>query len=145
MTGCSHRPVHEGLPNLSSCSITITQAGQPLEGAVVTLTPKEGNAQWIVGGRTDVKGVAKILTQMKYSGAPAGNYKVRISKTVTEFGPPAPPKSEDQEGDTPSTTFTLIPLKFDDVRETPHEITITDGGKNTAAFDVGAAVREKIR
>ena len=141
--GCSQGLVHEGLPALVPCSITVMQDGRPLEDAIVTLTPKEGSTNWVVGGRTDAKGVAKIQTQMRYPGAPAGDYKVRVAKTVTEYGTPIPSGS-DLADVTPSTTFTLIPLKFDDVNATPCEITIS-GSSSTATVDVGAAVREQVK
>ncbi|MDR0335959.1 MAG: hypothetical protein LBI18_02605 [Planctomycetaceae bacterium] len=142
--GCS-QSIHEELPPLYPCSITVTQEGKPFDGVNVSLIRQDGDTTWVVCGITNSSGVAKIQTQMRYSGAPEGKYKVRISKIVTE-GQPKLVSSGDAEqplsiGDIPS--YFVIDPKYDNVKTTPFEIFVTNG-KNKQSFDVGQSIKQPV-
>jgi hypothetical protein len=144
LNGCS-QSIHEGLPPLYPCSITVIQDGKPLDGANVSLIRQDGEATWIVCGITNSSGVAKIQTQMRYSGAPEGKYNVRISKTVSEGQPKLVPSDDAEQplsiGDIPS--YFVIDPKYDNVNTTPFEISVTNG-KNKKSFDVGQSIKQPV-
>lgn len=86
-TGCE-KPKPEGLPDLHPCQVMVTMDEMPLDGAVVSLLPQNG--QWPGNGRTNAGGVAKIFTRGQYSGAAEGKYKITVSKVI-----PPPPVGDD--------------------------------------------------
>ncbi len=155
LSGCNRGPAKpKGLPELFPCSITITQSGKPLEGALVTLVPKSGRSNgWNTNGRTDVDGVAELKTQVNFDGAPAGEYVVRVSKnelspssvsTVAPADPIEYQKWYAVKRTEKLASIRLVKPEFDDVKKTPHKITITKG-KNEATFDVGEPIKEEIK
>jgi len=88
--GCnSSRVPPEGFPKLYSCSLKITQEGEPLSGAIVTLHPQGAALAWSVTGKTDATGTAIVHTHGYYPGVPAGEYKVTVNKIETVV-PPMP-------------------------------------------------------
>ncbi|MCL2305552.1 MAG: hypothetical protein FWC43_09435 [Planctomycetaceae bacterium] len=153
LTGCP-KPRPDGLPELFSCTITIIQGGQPLEGAAVRLVLEGGRSDWTVNGRTDAKGVARISTHTGFAGAPAGTFKVLVSKTdmspsqIPELAKDATPAERAAHADKVSTEkrvkYNFVKPEFDDAKQTPHTITIAKG-KNEATFDVGEAIKEVIK
>jgi len=154
ISGCGKAPRPDGFPDIFPCKITITQGGQPLNDALVRLMP-EGNAfQWTISGKTDANGVTNISTHTNYPGVPEGTFKVCVSKTEitpSQFPPPAKDAPfEDWEtwrGKTNAEKrpkYNLVKPEYDDVRRTPHTITIVKG-KNKAAFDVGEPIKEEIK
>jgi len=154
ISGCKQKPRPDGFPDLYPCTITITQEGKPLEGADVRLMPESGTALWITAGKTNASGVAKLSTHADYVGAPAGTYKVLVSKYVTAPSQyPVPAK--DASGDEVSAWRAKVAVEvcpvtrhvkpeFDDVKMTPHSITITKGS-NKGTFDVGEAIQEEVK
>ncbi|MDR2754783.1 MAG: prealbumin-like fold domain-containing protein [Planctomycetaceae bacterium] len=153
LTGCSNNSQPSDLPKLFPCKVTITQEGKPLEGATVTLfskTPPEGR-NWIISGKTNANGIAELVTQPYFSGAPEGEYKLLIGKTETddsevpsfEKDPKAFEKwTEKTKGIVP--TYSLINPDWNNKQKTPCEVKITKDQTNTATFDVGKAVRIRI-
>jgi hypothetical protein len=99
LSGCgSKRVPPEGMPTLYRCSVQITQNGQPLTDAVVTLHSTSEHFPWTINGRTDEKGQAEIFTHGYFKGAPKGNFKVTVDKLETVI-PPLPevmPTSEQE-------------------------------------------------
>ena len=152
-SGCEKAQRPDGFPALFPCKITITQGGQPLEGAFVRLMPEDKAFQWTISGKTGANGVANISTHTNYPGAPEGTFKVCVSKvqeTPSQFPPPAKDAPyEDWEawrGHTNSEycpKYNLIKPEYDNDAETPHSITIGKG-KNSQTFDVGESVKIEI-
>ena len=152
--GCNRGPQKPpGFPELFPCKITITQGGQPLEGASVVLFPKSGGSSgWNTEGVTNAQGIAELNTHLEFRGAPVGDYVVRVSKTeITPSAWPIDPPQDSIErekwynckAEEKRTTYRLVKAEFGDQR-TPHSITI-DRGKNEATFDVGEAIKEEKR
>ena len=76
-SGCGKDKRPADMPALYPCEITITQGGQSLAGALVTLKP---TGKWIMDGKTASNGTANIRTHGKFAGVPAGTYTVCVSK-----------------------------------------------------------------
>ena len=128
ITGCgknNSRP--SDLPQLFPCVLTITQEGNPLDGAYVTLIPmEESNAKYQASSVTNKSGEATIVTY-GFDGVPAGKYKVCVRKVVGE---------EDRE-------YQLVEPKYSDPLNTPHEIEIIGKKMPPASFDVGKTVKPR--
>ncbi|MDR0870596.1 MAG: carboxypeptidase-like regulatory domain-containing protein [Planctomycetaceae bacterium] len=139
LSGCAKQDKPEGLPELLPYELILTQDGKPLPGANVSLTAQPPG-QWIVGGGTDDNGVAKIYTHGKFAGAPAGKYKVVITKTVTEGGPTEADKNNPSYNGGSGKIFSLVDKQFGDVKTTPLEVDVK-AGENKATLDAGKAVK----
>jgi hypothetical protein len=132
--GCGGSPKPDGFPIIYDCSITLTQEGKPLTGADIILFSKDGQCSWSVGGTTDSNGKAVIFTHGRFSGVPAGDFLVTVSKTEAE-------RYESGEVRTkPINVYTFVDKKFSDKSTTPLEITIPKG-KIQQIFDLGPATR----
>ena len=83
--GCAKQSVPDGLPKLVPVTLTFTQEGAPLTGAVVSLI--DPNIQFLVGGTTDADGTVVLYTHGLYKGAPLGKFKVRVVKTESDSTP----------------------------------------------------------
>jgi len=154
LSGCDQKAKPAGMPDLYPCSITITQGGGPLQGALVRLEPKQGgNIGWGVDGRTNARGVAQIATGIDFKGAPAGEYFVLVSKTEmapSKFSPTSPEdpaeaaKWYNDSINEKRAIYRLVKAEFDNTKTTTLSITIAKG-KNNATFDVGEPVKEEIK
>lgn len=83
MTGCGEK-VPDGFPEVFSCKVVVNNGGSPIEGASVILQPTQKMNSIIVSGKTDATGTAEIRTllgEFSKTGAPAGDFTVKISKT----------------------------------------------------------------
>ena len=129
-TGCGgdggKRAKPKDLPRLFPCTLTFTQEGVPLEGASIILHSED---RWAVGGKTDEKGEASLVTNGHYDGAPAGTYKITVRKMITV---------QDAEGEVTKQTD-VIPDQFKREAMTPLEIEIGKSDNNKT-FDLGKAV-----
>ena len=152
LAGCSSN-LPKDLPKCYPCQIHVIQGGVPLVDAVVMLQSPEVGQQWFPMGTTDQTGTAVMFTNGRYPGAPAGVYKVLISKLTFEMGDlgPAPPEGTpaysvwlERASSTSRATYTLIELQYNDAEKTPHEIEVKSKGKNTMTVDVGQAVKIKM-
>ncbi len=79
--GCSGKP--SGFPSVSSCSITVTDGGSPIEGVEIALVPSEVMSGVVVGGKTDATGVCAVTTtfaNFTAPGAPKGEFTVQLKK-----------------------------------------------------------------
>ncbi|MDR1270771.1 MAG: Ig-like domain-containing protein [Planctomycetaceae bacterium] len=97
-TDCSNVPVPDELKTLYPVTIIVTDGNQAIEGVAVSLSAKTSGGAWASCGVTNVKGVAVIQTsRASYTGkgAPAGDYKVILIKTV-KLPPELEPQEEDQ-------------------------------------------------
>jgi len=125
------------MPKLYPTTITITQADAPLADAMVNMRLADGSqSKWYSGGATDVNGVVTILTQGGSPGAPAGKYKVLVTKVTSEPNPRDPELS---------LTFSLVEPQYADFARTPLEIEIKAEPANSFTLDVGPAYKMEAR
>lgn len=155
VTGCQTKvPTPPDMPRLSNCKITITQENVPLDNATVSLVNAESNGtgKWGAGGKTNASGEVEIYTNGFYQGAPAGKYKIVITKTEIEPSrnpPPPSPESPDYEnwikkyGNEIRPVYSLVEKKFTLADTTPLEIEIQDGKSISTTLDIGKKVKEK--
>jgi hypothetical protein len=147
LSGCSREQLPPGLPKLYPVTITIVQDGQPLNGASVVIVNEDyASSSWAAGGVTNEKGQVKLRTEGKYSGAPAGKYKVTVTKIdVPEIELPEDSSSPEYERKTKEIqdkTFYLVEDKFTKLNTTPLKLEITPTSKNID-LDVSPAVRNR--
>ena len=122
--GCGQK-LPPGMPRLNPCVITVNMDGKPVENVTVLLLSDE--VRWGCTGITNSSGKASLVTDGKYKGIPAGNYKVLLSRIDTEQ---REYKGFLEEAKLPPKKQTVvIDLKYEDVDETPFEIAIVDGHK----------------
>jgi len=158
--GCGSE-VPSDLPKLHPTVITITQGGQPLEGALVTMIAEETGG-WACAGKTDSAGRAVIKTNGMYNGAPEGTYKVTIVKQERDWGEDpyadAPDPSSPEYGPwytanrekiaeaerRPTVTYDLVDPQFSSAARTTLEVTITSG-RNQHNLDVGDTARTEYK
>jgi len=141
--GCGGKKQPPGMPTLYPCEIKVIQDDAPLPGAVINLFSADGSVPWVVGGGTNSEGVAKLHTHGDFPGAPAGNYRVTITKTVIEGAPTPEQLSNPNFAGPMGTDYDYVDLQYKSRNSTPLTIEITSG-KNTKEFDVGKAIREKV-
>ncbi len=149
--GCGGPKKPSDLPELYPCKIKVIQDGQPLEGASVQLNDPASTSRFVVGGVTNAEGVAELKTDGKFKGAPAGKYKVLISKIfVPEIPNEVPPEDPEAKKEYDKKINELnaqqadtIDVKFKRPTQTPAEIEVTSSGAE-AEFDVGAKVNISV-
>jgi len=136
--GCGNDPGRpQDLPKLYPVNITVTQEGNPLEGATVTLKSKEAVKYAVCSGTTNAAGVAVLLTY-GYAGAPLGQYAVMIDKTGVE-GAKEAINEEGLSYETGGAIYRYVDAQYW-LESTPLSIDVTEkGAKET--FDVGKPVR----
>lgn len=151
--GCGEkRP--PGMPHLYPVSVTVVQEGTPVEGALVTLISEERDlAAWGPGGMTSSNGIASLVTNSKYKGAPAGTFKVVVSKKETEKHP-HPEWADLPDGDPKFIqyrnesmklkTYEYIELKYGQLVETPLSVTITKDSR-VFTLDVGKPIHNAAK
>ena len=144
LAGCNSKKKPDGLPALYPCEITVKQDGTPLAGATVMLLSDGGSMPWTVAGGTNDAGIAKIFTHGDFAGAPLGQYKVTISKNVIENAPSAEQLSNPNFSGPMGEAYDYVDLQYKTKDSTPLSIEITSG-KNVQEYDVGPAIREKVR
>ena len=122
---------------------TITQGGEPLEGAVVRFMPDGGDGE-AASGRTDANGrfVLTTPTGRDGSGTKPGAYRVTVSMTEivwdgvtyrTPEGPvdPGTPPVRDER------VVQLLPANFGNFGTTPFRATVTTNrADNVFNFDI---------
>jgi hypothetical protein len=143
--GCGNKRVPpEGMPTLYHCSVQITQNGQPLTDAIVTLHSISEHFPWTINGRTDEKGQAEIFTHGYFKGVPKGDFKVTVDKLETVI-PPLPdvmPTSESEltklydKREEETKEYRLVDMKFTQAESTPFSIHV-DKKMNTISLDLG--------
>jgi hypothetical protein len=125
------------MPNLHSVSITVIQDDKPLEGATVALEAVIPS-QYSASGVTNSSGVA-VLKTYGFTGAPAGDYVVLVTKIVAENQT----EVKTPEGGTylaGGDSYNYVDSRYRGKDTSTFNITVTEkGAKET--FDVGKAVR----
>ncbi len=132
------------MPDLYPCTVTLSQGGEPLEGALIHCQSDDPKLiRWAVTGQTDAKGVAKIFTMGKYEGAPAGTYAVVVVKEETEGAASSTPVDigETSTGDRSAPVFSLVSLEFTTKETTPLRITVEANGNSKFDLDCGEKTR----
>ena len=106
--------------------ITVSMDGKPVANVTVRLVSGQ-QIHWGCSGITNSSGKASLVTDGKYQGIPAGNYKVLLTRIDTEH---REYKGFIEEAKLPPKKQTVvIDLKYEDEDETPYEIVVTDGQK----------------
>ena len=155
-SGCGGEPRPKDLPDLFPVSVKVEQEGNPVPGAVVSLTHVDGDAKWSASCETGSDGVAKnFFTNGKYKGVAAGKFSVRVRKyergEMQKVDLPPEPTDEYErylwrqkydESQKRSESYDVIEAKYFDPRmPSPMDIEVTAGGKNEFTFDAGKPVR----
>ena len=145
-SGCGGKKKPSDLPPLYPVKITVLQDGNPLDDATVNLIADGTNVRFTTAAVTDKNGVATIKTDFDWPGAPAGKYKVCVSKIVRppEDSADASLSYEErrsQAGARDAQTKSLVNSKYLRPTSTDLSIEVTTNGA-TETFDVGAAVEE---
>lgn len=142
--GCSRENRPKDLPKLTPATLTLTQDGKPLEKAIVFLYAENPDiAKWTVSGNTDANGETILVTHGQFRGAPAGKFKVCVTKVedAGNAGEPDPNAGLATAGfSTPSGRPRLIyhvdPV-YGDPQKTPLEVEVPAKGKGIFTLDVG--------
>ncbi|MDR3110139.1 MAG: hypothetical protein LBU65_10720 [Planctomycetaceae bacterium] len=141
----------DGIPELVSTKITVTNGSSPITQAKITLTPAAGGAVggWSMYADTDESGVAEIKTvQGSWSakGVPAGDYIVYVTKMSKIESEPMPEGIDDdavakakymaeQEKKLAART-SEIPKTLTQAATTPLKLTVTSGSPTELSVDV---------
>lgn len=133
--GCGRSNKPPGLPKLYQCTLTFTQEGAPLANATVLLVNQEKD-EWTVAGNTNESGVAKLVTHGKFSGAPAGQYKIVLRKDFIE----GESSSDEYTSVKERKIYSLIELNYIKPDTTPLTVTL-EKKSNNQKFDVGKSAR----
>ncbi|MDR3232326.1 MAG: hypothetical protein LBT46_01430 [Planctomycetaceae bacterium] len=132
IAGCRDTSKPVDLPKLYPCTITITQEGVPLAGAMIELLPADGSSvKYRAVTVTGEDGKAAMATY-RHAGVPVGKFKVVVDKD--DFGAA---KNAD--------TYRLVEAKYSSAETTPLEIEITGKGRVEKTFDVGKAVKVLVK
>ncbi|MDR0869195.1 MAG: hypothetical protein LBN39_00225 [Planctomycetaceae bacterium] len=154
--GCQRGPsLPLGIPPLTVCKITVTQNGEPLDGATLSLNTVAGTENWRVVGITDTNGVVVPSTNGLFEGVLQGKYKIVVSKKEQDASklPPSPAMGEpgyeewlNKYGDKIEklNTYFLVEKQYTSASTTPHEIDVSGKKRIETAIDVGKKVREKM-
>jgi hypothetical protein len=138
--GCGEKKP-DGLPELQPVTLHFTQDGQPCADASVHLIPQD-NSPWAVGGSTDSAGAVILKTHGKYIGAPAGKYKITVSKIERENIGEPPKDMLDLAQEV--KMYNLIDPIYSDPAKTTFEIEVIRGKKTSESFDLGEKIRVEI-
>ncbi len=148
-SGCSKVKTPDGMPELISFDLVITQEGEPLCEADVYL--KGEGIPYTISGKTDSGGKAELKTEGKYPGIPAGKYTVSVKKedvTPSQYGDTAPmsdserAKWEKNRASEYRPTHCRVNKKYNDFQTSGLTINAADKGK--ATLDVGKSVDDLI-
>ncbi|MDR0335497.1 MAG: carboxypeptidase-like regulatory domain-containing protein [Planctomycetaceae bacterium] len=154
IVGCQHRSsLPPDIPPLTVCKIKVTQNGEPVNNASVSLIPVTKTENWRTNGITDANGIVVPFTNGLFEGVPQGKYKVVVSKNEQDNNnhiPPAPSMGESgyeewmkkySSKKNATMTYSLIEKQYTSFATTPHEIEVS--GKKTIeiTIDVGKKTR----
>jgi len=147
VVGCGPKKP-EGIPPLFPAQVTVQDAGSPIANANVLLIGGPVGS-WSTTGVTNASGVAVITTSQgswKSNGAPAGDYKIYITKVVEVQQDPLPP---DQQNDSAAmerhsaeylrllaATPKIIPEILTKPATSPLTLTVSADGKAELVVDV---------
>ena len=137
--GCGDSARPKDLPSLYSCTVLVIQDGKPLEEARVELH-SEGEQKYVPTAYTDASGIAVMQTH-GFSGAPAGKYKITVSKNIEDdvvyqIG------EEGEQVVASYNVYKTVDDQHSSASTTPHEVEV---GRKTSRMEVnvGDAVKNK--
>ena len=151
--GCKGQKRPEGMPDLVPATFKLVQEGTPLEGAEVHLfTTTHGFG---VYGKSNAEGIVELKTHTDdYLGAPAGEYKVTVTKveiTPSEFGEEIPNEMiAAQEWQAKRSaeyrpSFDLVNREYKKQATTTLTLTINaDGTTDPTDLELGAATHDEF-
>lgn len=146
LLGCGREdPNLEGRPQTVPAGGTVTQGGQPVEGATVTFVP---NVPFVPGqtssakssvGETDAEGKFQLTTFEAGDGAVPGEYKVTVVKRE-----PLPPSARIDQDDPnydpnapePPEPKHLLPEQYSKPATTPLTETVAESGENQFTIEL---------
>ncbi len=147
--GCNQTKLPDGMPNLVSWKVKVTQESKPLEGARVEF--KGAKAAYVIEGITDAQGIAVMKTNGQYPGVPADDYTAAVTKevlTLSKFEgviPNTEAEREQQEKERAKEyrpTHCYVNKKFGKFETSGLKASVTAAGES--AFEVGAAVDDIV-
>ena len=142
--GCSKGPKKPAdLPKLNPTSATVTyDDGTPIENATVALLSSDtGGRTWNLTGVTDATGKIIFKTDGNWDGAPAGEYRVIVTKEISEME-----KSNEVGGSETLKGITrYVDQKYNNPNTSGLTATVTDGQENTFEFKVGEKIEENVK
>ncbi|MCL2348514.1 MAG: carboxypeptidase-like regulatory domain-containing protein [Planctomycetaceae bacterium] len=120
---------------------TVTQGGQPLEGARVIFIPASGSGEG-AGGKTDATGkfVLTTSTGKEGSGTKPGEYRVTVAKTKLEWDGKSYRTVSQDDKDVQvkdEKTIQLLPVQYGNFAQTPFKAAVTENkATNVFTFDI---------
>jgi hypothetical protein len=139
-SGCNRESKPADFPKLYHCQIKVTQNNVPVSDIQVSLYDINVTNRWVVFGQTDHNGNATIRTHGSFNGAPAGKYKVVLTKLEEEGQGWDNPDSPTPKWVEDIKIYSLIDEKYTKPETTPFELVIES--KSVAeTFEIGQPVR----
>ena len=142
--GCSKGPKKPAdLPKLNPTTATVTyDDGTPVDGATVALLASQtGGRTWNLTGVTDAAGQVTFKTDGNWDGAPAGEYRVIVTKEVSEVEEP----TEVGGSVTTKSITRMVDQKYNLPNTSGLTATIKDGETNALEFKVGEKIEEDVK
>lgn len=142
--GCSKGPKKPAdLPKLNPTTVTVTyDDGTPVDGATVAfLASQTGGRTWNLTAVTDAAGKITLKTDGNWDGAPAGEYRVIVTKEVAEVEEP----TEAGGSITTKSITRFVDQKYNLPTTSGLTATIEDGKTNTFEFKVGEKIEENVK
>ena len=130
-------------PTMYPVTGTVTQAGTPVAGALVSFSA--GGGGQAATGRTDDSGKYALSTFGGDDGALAGQYGVKISKVEGQEEAQGPDEGMDSAayeaaqaggGEEAEAPKNLLPEKYSKTETSGFSATVTEDGENTFDFDL---------
>lgn len=122
--GCSGGDPNE--PKQFPVSGTVTLDGKPLAKATVTFTPVGNTRGAGATGKTDQEGRYQLTYLRGKMGAPAGQYRVAISKRVMPDGKDVP--DDDKTPPIESPARETLPPRYSSEQDSTLSATVPEGG-----------------
>ncbi len=142
--GCSKGPKKPSdLPKLNPTTVTVTyDDGSPVDGATVAfLSSQTGGRTWNLTGVTDASGKLTLMTDGNWAGAPAGDYRVIVTKEVSEMEA----SGEVGASETLKGITRYVDQKYNNPNTSGLTATVADGKENTFEFKVGEKIEENVK
>ena len=140
----------DGIPPLYPAKVTVNNGASPIAEASVFLVLQEGTSSgWAANGVTDVNGVAVINTSQgdwKSKGAPAGEYKIYITRRPDVKEDPMPDEIKNdsdamerfaaEQWKKIQNAPKLIPEKLTNPAQSPLKLTVSTSGTAELTVDI---------